>query len=211
MMPAKRPAKDVVHSDTVTTEYTTNWSGVGNSNTLTKWNPKTSFDSVYSQFNVPVVQQAFDVCDGGYDWEVTWNGIDGFKNGTVLQGEVRRRRIARATAPSRSITPGSSGTRAYPIVEAFSVNPGDDMYVNSYSPNGGCNPGQVFVEDETTLAYGTYQLTWENGPCWWETERRSWWNVPTETTERTIRWRTTFGTLRCRGIGRSRARSFTPE
>jgi len=52
MMPAKRPAKDVVHSDTVTTEYTTNWSGVGNSNTLTKWNPKTSFDSVYSQFNV---------------------------------------------------------------------------------------------------------------------------------------------------------------
>ena len=82
----QRPAKDVVHSDTVTTEYTTNWSGVGNSNTLTKWNPKTSFDSVYSQFNVPVVQQAFDVCDGGYDWEVTWNGIDGFKNGTVLQG-----------------------------------------------------------------------------------------------------------------------------
>ena len=165
MMPAKRPAKDVVHSDTVTTEYTTNWSGVGNSNTLTKWNPKTSFDSVYSQFNVPVVQQAFDVCDGGYDWEVTWNGIDGFKNGTVLQGGSSSQAYCKSNSTKQIYYAWIEWYPSYPIVEAFSVNPGDDMYVNSYSPNGGCNPGQVFVEDETTLAYGTYQLTWENGPC----------------------------------------------
>jgi hypothetical protein len=54
---------------------------------------------------------------------------------------------------------------SYPIEEVFPVNPGDDIYVSTYDTSGGCNPGFVYVEDETTLSFGTYQLNWLNGPC----------------------------------------------
>jgi len=50
-----------------TTGYASNWSGVVNTNKLTKWNTNTSFDLVISEFNVPVAQQPFGACDGGDD------------------------------------------------------------------------------------------------------------------------------------------------
>lgn len=175
MMPAKRPAsapstsEELIGSGTAVTQFSSNWSGVANTNSLTKWNAKTSFGSVYSQFNVPVVQQAFDVCDGGTDWEVTWNGIDGWKNGTVLQGgsssQAYCKTILFETTTKQTYYAWIEWWPSYPIIEAFAVNPGDDIYVETYSPSGGCNPGFVFVEDETTLAYGTYTIDWQNGPC----------------------------------------------
>jgi Peptidase A4 family len=142
-----------------------NWSGVANTNTLTKWNAKTSFGYVYSQFNVPVVQQAFDVCDGYYDWEVTWNGIDGAKDGTVLQGGSSSQAYCKSNKTAQYYYAWVEWYPSYPILEEFSVNPGDDIYVATYDLNGACSPGYVYVEDETTLSYGTYELTWQNGPC----------------------------------------------
>jgi hypothetical protein len=38
------------------------------------------------------------------------------------------------------------------------------MYVESYSPLGGFNEGFVYIEDMTTLTYGTYGLTYVTGP-----------------------------------------------
>lgn len=166
MMPARNPAgtqSNATAAPTYATSY--NWSGVANTNSLTKWNAKTSFYNVYSEFNVPVVQQAFDVCDGGYDWEVTWNGIDGWKNGTVLQGGSSSQAYCKSNKPKQTYYAWVEWYPSYPIVEVFSVNPGDDIYVETYSTSGGCNPGYVFVEDETTLAYGTYEIYWETGPC----------------------------------------------
>jgi hypothetical protein len=129
------------------------------------WNPKLSFKTVYSQFNVPVVQQAFDVCDGGYDWEVTWNGIDGAKDGTVLQGGSSSQAYCNNNKTAQYYYAWVEWYPSYPILEEFAVNPGDDMYVETYAVSGGCHPGFVFVEDETTLAYGTYQINWQSGPC----------------------------------------------
>src|SRR5450755_1501641 len=63
-----------------------NWSGIVNTNKLKTWNSKTSVYYVISDFTVPVAQPPFGTCDGGYDWAVTWNGIDGFFSGDVLQG-----------------------------------------------------------------------------------------------------------------------------
>ena len=65
-----------------------NWSGIANTNKLKKWNTKTSFDEVVSVWNVPVSNHPFGnlPCSEGPWFEVTWNGIDGFNNGDVVQG-----------------------------------------------------------------------------------------------------------------------------
>jgi hypothetical protein len=152
-------------SATPLTFNSTNWSGVANTNTLTKWNSKSSVGIVASEFNVPVVQQAFDVCDGGYDWEVSWNGIDGAKNGDVLQGGSSSQAYCANNKPQQFYYAWVEWYPSYPILEVFGVNPGDDMFVETYDLDGGCNPGNVFVEDETTLAYGTYTLDYKTGPC----------------------------------------------
>jgi hypothetical protein len=156
---------EIVGTATALQLESSNWSGVANTNTLTKWNSKSSVDIVASEFNVPVVQQAFDVCDGGYDWEVSWNGIDGAKNGDVLQGGSSSQAYCANNKPQQFYYAWVEWYPSYPILEVFNVNPGDDMFVETYNLDGGCNPGSVFVEDETTLAYGTYQLNWQTGPC----------------------------------------------
>ena len=72
-----------------TTNFTSfNWSGIANTNTNSKWNAKTSFDEVVSYWNVPVPNHPFGnlPCSEGPWYEVTWNGIDGFNNGDVVQG-----------------------------------------------------------------------------------------------------------------------------
>lgn len=141
-----------------------NWSGVANSNKLAKWSGVTSFNRVYSEFNVPVVEQSFDTC-GPIQWEVTWNGIDGALDGTVLQGGSSSQAMCSKGVQTQNYYAWVEWYPSYPIVEVFAVNPGDDIYVNTYTTAGGCNPGYVYVEDETTLSYGTFQLNWLNGPC----------------------------------------------
>jgi len=141
-----------------------NWSGVANTNKLTKWNTNSSFASVFSQFTVPVVESPFGACDA-VDWEVTWNGIDGALNSDVLQGGSSSQAFCKNGTTSRTYFAWVEWYPSYSILEAFSVNPGDDMYVETFSTSGGCNPGTVFVEDETTLQFGTFQLNWKTGPC----------------------------------------------
>jgi hypothetical protein len=148
-----------------TLETSPNWSGVANTNKLTKWNTNNSFASVFSQFTVPVVEQPFGVCDGNVDWEVTWNGIDGALNGDVLQGGSSSQAFCKNGTATQKYYAWVEWYPSYAILEAFAVNPGDDMYVETFSTSGGCNPGNVFVEDETTLEFGTFQLNWKNGPC----------------------------------------------
>ena len=43
------------------------------------------------------------------------------------------------------------------------MNPGDDIYVESYSPSGGYNEGFVYLEDLTTLTYSSYGLAYAKG------------------------------------------------
>jgi hypothetical protein len=160
----KQPMAQAAGASGVPAQYDSlNWSGVANSNKLRKWSA-TSFNQVFSEFNVPVVEQSFDVC-GPIQWEVTWNGIDGALDGTVLQGGSSSQAYCKNGVQTQNYYAWVEWYPSYPIVEVFAVNPGDDIYVDTYSNDGGCSPGNVFVEDETTLSYGTYQLNWVSGPC----------------------------------------------
>src|SRR5580704_1382701 len=152
-------------SATPGTTYYYNWSGIANTNKNTKWKASTSFYYVISSFNVPAVQPPFGTCDGGYDWEVSWNGIDGFSNGDVLQGGSSSQVYCSGGSVSKYYCGWVEWYPSYPILCEFNVNPGDDFYVESYSPSGGYNTGYVYIEDETTLQYGTYSLAWLNGPA----------------------------------------------
>lgn len=202
MQLAKHQPAQLNGSGTPVTYNSPNWSGIANGNTLTKWNSKTSFTTVFSVFNVPVVQQPFGACDGYYDWEVTWNGIDGFKNQTVLQGGSSSQAYCKNGSTAQYYAAWVEWWPSYPILEVFNVNPGDDIYVETYDVSGGCNPGHVYIEDETTLAYGTYQLDWQTGPCLVGNSAEILSSVLTATTITTIRWPITFGTLLCPGIMR---------
>jgi hypothetical protein len=62
-----------------------NWSGVVVDNGLKAFNPSTSFRVVSAEFVVPVANQAFGKCTGGWDYSATWVGIDGFGGDELLQ------------------------------------------------------------------------------------------------------------------------------
>jgi hypothetical protein len=146
------------------TGISTNWSGIVNTNKLSTWNKNSSVYFVVSSFNLPVPQPAFGTCDGGFDWEVSWNGIDGWNNGDVLQGGSS----SQVYCANNTLSPPNycgwvEWYPSYPILCTFILYPGDDIYVETYSPAGGTSEGFVFVEDETTLTYGTFGLTYVTG------------------------------------------------
>ena len=154
-----------------------NWSGVANTNKLTYWNPNTSFTSIQSIFNVPAAQPPFDACGNGITggsipgfYEVTWNGIDGFSNGDVIQGGSLS--YADCGGPADNFYIGwVEWYPSYPILEivcstspleACPVNAGDDFYVITYGADSGTQ--DVFVEDITQEWYGTFAIAYITGP-----------------------------------------------
>lgn len=150
-------------SATQTATSSDNWSGVADTNKNKSWNNKTSFALVASVFNVPVAQPPFGACANGITgpfYEVSWNGIDGFSNGDVVQGG------SLSAADCYGNTQYEAWIEWYPsytILAAFEVNPGDDMYVITYGYPGSSTQ-YVFVEDLTLQTYGMYSLPYLKGP-----------------------------------------------
>jgi|HubBroStandDraft_1064217.scaffolds.fasta_scaffold00831_19 hypothetical protein len=156
-----------------------NWSGIANTNKLKAWSNKTSFDEVVSIWNVPLSNHPFGniPCADGPWFDVTWNGIDGFSNGDVVQGGSANYwdgggcKGSVATYgwvewyPSYSIlalycndgVASTSGTTLCP------VGAGDDFYVITYGA-AGTTEQFVFVEDVTQQWSGTMGLTYQSGP-----------------------------------------------
>jgi hypothetical protein len=140
-----------------TASYAYNWSGVVSTNTLTSWNAKNSFVGVVSEFNVPVAQQAFGgFCDGTWDYEVSWNGIDGYTVGDVLQGGSLSGAYCSGGSRSTEYFAWVEWYPSYPIIGAFLVNPGDDIFVETYAT--GPKNGYVYIQDLTQQIYATYHL-----------------------------------------------------
>jgi len=110
-----------------------------------------------------VAQPPFGACGAGIVgpfYEVSWNGIDGFSNGDVVQGG------SLSAADCNGNTAYEAWVEwfpSYPILGVFGVNPGDDMYVVTYGFPG-TSTQQVFVEDITTQTFGTYSLPYVTGP-----------------------------------------------
>jgi len=179
MKPANAPSENaaaISPSNTATVDYSYNWSGVVNTNTLKKYSAKTSFSYVFSEFNVAWAQQAFanntgpyglgsggNICDGGFDVVSMWNGLDGATgNGAndVLQGGTTS-----AYYCSTTTTGGDyfAWIEWYPAgsSSAFNVNPGDDVYVETWNTSD--NTGNVSLWDLTQQTYATYALTAPSG------------------------------------------------
>jgi len=155
-----------------TVQYTSgNWSGIANLNKNKSWSNKTSFDEVVSFWNVPVPNHPFGnlPCSEGPWFEVTWNGIDGFNNGDVVQGGTADYWDGGGCGgpvqtygwvewyPSYSILAIYCGSSLCP------VNPGDDFEAVTFGAPG-TSEQFVFVEDITQQWSGTFGLTYITGP-----------------------------------------------
>jgi Peptidase A4 family len=162
-MPAKPAGKPTASpADGTTSISFYNWSGVASTTKATAWNTNNSFYLVISEFNVPAVQDAFGFCDGTTDWEVSWNGIDGYSNGDVLQGGSSSQAFCSGGVTTTSYYAWVEWYPSYPILFEYYVNPGDDMFVETYA-TGPMN-GYVFVYDQTLNIYKDVNLVPTEGP-----------------------------------------------
>jgi hypothetical protein len=171
MMGGKQTQAQTPDASGVTFYNSGNWSGIANTNHLTKWNVKTSFNEVVSIFNVPVANPPFGgvPCANGPWFEVTWNGIDGFNNGDVVQGGTAEYWDDGGCGgpiqyygwvewyPSYSILALYCGSSLCP------VGPGDDFEVVTFGAPGFATQS-VFVEDFTQQWGGTLSLPYVSGP-----------------------------------------------
>lgn len=150
------------------TAYYYNWSGFANTNKLTTWNKNASFYAVVSEFNTPVAQESFGACDGTVDEEVSWNGIDGFSNGDVVQGGSLSVAKCVSDVTTTSYCDWIEWWPSYEIICVIdAATPGDDVYVTTLDTGGGGTTGTgqtVCVIDETLDTGSCYILDWVTGP-----------------------------------------------
>jgi len=111
------------------TSYSSNWSGYVDFSGATKYG-STSFYYLVNDFAVPVAEQAFGACTGGWDWGSAWNGIDGWGSPDVLQAGVEFDAYCSGSTRSSYY---SAWYEWYPYGEVriggFPVAPGDDLFV----------------------------------------------------------------------------------
>jgi hypothetical protein len=171
MMPANGGAAPQTGVDG-TVQYTSgNWSGIANTNKLTKWNAKTSFDEVVSFWNVPVPNHPLGniPCSDGPWFEVTWNGIDGFNNGDVVQGGTADYWDGGGCGGPVQTYGWVEWYPSYSILAIYcgsslcTVNPGDDFEAVSFGAPG-TSEQFVFVEDITQQWSGTFGMNYVTGP-----------------------------------------------
>jgi hypothetical protein len=169
MVPAGPPAP--ANADGTTAYNSLNWSGIAQTNKNTKWNKNTSFDEVESVWNVPVANHPFGTvpCSDGPWLEVTWNGIDGWNSGDVVQGGSLSYWYGDGCKGAISYIGWVEWYPSYGILQlncsgsACPVGPGDDFYVITYGTAGTAEQS-VFVEDITQQWFVTIGLTWVSGP-----------------------------------------------
>jgi Peptidase A4 family len=148
-----------------------NWSGIANTNKLTKWNTKTSFDEVVSFFPVPVSEHPNGnlPCSEGPWYEVTWNGIDGFNNGDVVQGGSYDYWDGGGCGGTINYYGWVEWYPSYPILVIYCgsspcpVSPGDDFEVVTFGAPG-TEEQFVYVEDFQQGWSGTFGLDYASGP-----------------------------------------------
>jgi hypothetical protein len=71
--------------------YSSNWSGEVATTSAYNWYSPNAFYYVYSEFEVPLAQQAFGACTGDWDYDLAWVGIDGYSGygyNDVLQSGI---------------------------------------------------------------------------------------------------------------------------
>jgi len=148
-----------------------NWSGIAQTNKLTRWSNTASFDEIVSIWNVPVANHPFGniPCSEGPWFEVTWNGIDGFTNGDVVQGGSYDYWDDGGCGGPVLYYGWVEWYPSYSILVVYCngnpcpVGPGDDFEVITYGARG-TSEQFVFIEDVTQQWSGTIGLTYQSGP-----------------------------------------------
>ena len=170
MTPTGKPEKMAESAATAVSSL--NWSGIANTNKNTKWNNNTSFTQVASVWNVPFARAPFGDCSFSPLQEVSWNGIDGWSSGDVVQGGS-----GSYFTPSLFIPCVGDANYfgwvewypSYPILELkcgsspCPVSSGDDFFVVTFASPGFANQN-VYVNDLTQGWAGTTNLSWKSGP-----------------------------------------------
>ncbi len=153
--PAGRPAR-------INSDYSTNWSGEALTNGATSFS-EGSFYTLWGEFNVPIAEQQFGVCNGGTEYSSTWIGMDGYDGGADI--------VQTGTESDATCYGGSTvGTyyawyEWYPGYETeitnLPVTPGDDILVQAdvSSPTA----AGIFFTNETTNQYVPIGITAPNG------------------------------------------------
>jgi len=111
------------------TSYSSNWSGYVDFSGATSYG-SSSFYFLVNDFTVPVAEQAFGACTGGWDYGSAWNGIDGWGSGDVLQAGFEFDAYCSGSTHS---TYYSAWYEWYPYgevrISGFPIAPGDDLFV----------------------------------------------------------------------------------
>jgi hypothetical protein len=136
----------------------TTFSGLASTNNLRKWTPKTSFSDVWAEFTLPTIQPPFETNDCGnfQPWTEYRIGIDGGASLNGLGGGYVDSSCGIAGFFLVSWGPNGLST--------FGANHGDLLYVEAANSLGGFNNGYVFVEDLSTLTYGSWNIAAPNQP-----------------------------------------------
>jgi Peptidase A4 family len=128
-----------------------NWSGYVNTNGVTSYS-QSSFYYIIGDYVVPVARQAYSKCDGGWDYSVTWVGIDGWGSGDVLQ--AGNEADAYCSGSSKA-TYYSAWYEWYPYgwtrITNLPITPGDDLFVEVWSTSS--TAGHAYLVNYNTDQY----------------------------------------------------------
>jgi len=110
-----------------------NWSGYVNTDGGASYG-SSSFYFLYADFVVPVARQAFGACTGGWDWESSWVGIDGYGSPDVLQAGIEADAYCSGSTTSAYYSPWyewfpNGETR----ITNLAIAPGDDYFVEVWN------------------------------------------------------------------------------
>ncbi len=124
--------KTVAAGGVSNTSYSYNWSGYVDFSGATSYG-SSSFYYVVSDFVVPVAEQAFGACTGGWDYGSAWNGIDGWGSSDVLQSGIEFDAYCSGSTKSAYYSPWYEW---YPYGEvritSLPIVPGDDLFVETW-------------------------------------------------------------------------------
>jgi hypothetical protein len=168
--PPSPQAQDAQQPLAATQRFNMAAAGVVLNNGRATWSNSYSFNDIWSEISVPVVQLPFDNTTGCTDnYYHSWSlvGIDGYVVFSPVTGYPLFE-PGESTGVEQAVYCWTGQTYYQAVFgwdsafnAAFSLNPGDIFYTEIHA-FGGCNAGSAFIEDLTTLTYNSYTIA---NPC----------------------------------------------
>jgi hypothetical protein len=145
-----------------TTVTSGNWSGSAAFGGATSYNSSTSFYYVISDYVVPMAQQAYGACTGGWDYESSWVGIDGYNSNDVLQAGTESDAYCNGSTKETFYSPWYEWYPAGEVrITNFPVVPGDDLFVEVW--NTSATQGYAYFVNYNTNTSGSIGFTAPTG------------------------------------------------